>query len=154
MPNPTGWVDPKGLSCKQSNYPEGPYGVIVPGGGLYAHESAGGHLIKKYVGRTDEQLAERLKQEPNVPTASTFPDRATAESIVLKVLSDNKAKINKFLKVDQKKLVITQKTQEPVGVSLKRGLQKTVPRKEIHLIIQRDKKMPDGYRILTGYPNP
>ncbi|WP_205896636.1 RHS repeat domain-containing protein, partial [Pseudomonas viridiflava] len=44
-PNPTAWVDPLGLSCKNTNCPEGPYSTIVPGGGLATHEKAGGHLI-------------------------------------------------------------------------------------------------------------
>ncbi|WP_177434323.1 RNase A-like domain-containing protein, partial [Pseudomonas sp. Irchel 3H9] len=154
VPNPTGWVDPLGLSCKTTNCPEGPYSVIVPGGGLDAHEAAGGHLIQKHVGRTDEQLAERLKQEPHVPTASTFPDRATAESAISKVLAQNHAKISKFLRGKDNQIVITQEVKEGVGTSLKRGSLTTVPGKEIYLIIRRDKKMPDGYRIHTGYPNP
>ncbi|MDY0898920.1 RHS repeat-associated core domain-containing protein, partial [Pseudomonas fluorescens] len=154
VPNPTGWVDPLGLSCKPTNCPEGPYSVIVPGGGLDAHEAAGGHLIKKHIGRTVEQLAERLRLEPHVPTASTFPDRATAESVISKVLAENQAKISKFLKGNDRQIVITQKSKDPVGVSLKRGYQTTVPGKEIYLIIRREKKMPDGYRIHTGYPNP
>ncbi|WP_242175070.1 MULTISPECIES: RHS repeat-associated core domain-containing protein, partial [unclassified Pseudomonas] len=154
VPNPTGWVDPLGLSCKPKNCPEGPYSVIVPGGGLDAHESAGGHLIEKHIGRTNQQLAERLQKEPHVPTASTFSDRASAELAISKVLADNQSRINNFLKGKDSQTVIIQKTQEPIGTSLKRGAQTTVPGKEIYLIIRRDKKMPIGYRIHTGYPNP
>mgnify|MGYP000386227044 CR=1 FL=1 len=31
----------------------------VPGGGLSAHEGAGGHLIARHVGRTEQQLIDR-----------------------------------------------------------------------------------------------
>ncbi len=33
---------------------------IVPGGGLQAHEAAGGHLIQRHVGQTDADLIARL----------------------------------------------------------------------------------------------
>jgi hypothetical protein len=154
VPNPTGCVDPLGLSCKSTNCPEGPYSAIVPGGGLAAHEAAGGHLMKKHVGRTDQQLEDRLKHEPNVPTASTFSDRATAESAISKVLDNNQSKINSFLKGKDNQVVIIEKTAEPIGTSWKRGASSTVPGTEIYLIIRRDKKMPTGYRLHTGYPNP
>jgi hypothetical protein len=66
----------------------------------------------KHIGRTDEQLAERLKREPHVPTASTFPDRATAESVISKVLDENQAKTSKFLKGKDSHIVITQKIEK------------------------------------------
>ncbi|MFC6337602.1 type IV secretion protein Rhs [Pseudomonas sp. CCM 7891] len=159
VPNPTGWVDPLGLSCKAAACPEsivadGPYSEIVPGGGLAAHEAAGGHLIKKHIGKTNEQLASRLKHEPHVPTASTFHDRATAESTVSKMITDNGAKINKFTKGNKDKITIIQKTQHPIGTSLVRGAAATTPGTKIYLVLLKDKKMPDGYKVLTGYPSP
>ncbi|MEX5593130.1 RNase A-like domain-containing protein [Pseudomonas orientalis] len=154
VPNPTGWVDPLGQSCKKTNCSAGPYSVIVPGGGLAAHEAAGGHLIEKHVGRTHEQLLERLKQEPHIPAASTFKDRATAELAIANVLDDNKTKIKNFLKGKNSQIVITQKTEEPIGISFKKNTTIPVPGKEIYLIIRRDKNMHNGYRIHTGFPNP
>ncbi|CRM04351.1 Cell wall-associated polypeptide CWBP200 [Pseudomonas sp. 28 E 9] len=154
VPNPTGWVDPLGQICKKTNCSAGPYSVIVPGGGLAAHEAAGGHLIEKHVGRTHEQLLERLKQEPHIPAASTFKDRATAELAVANVLDDNKTKIKNFLKGKNSQIVITQKTEEPIGISFKKNTTIPVPGKEIYLIIRRDKNMHNGYRIHTGFPNP
>ncbi|MBH3425451.1 RNase A-like domain-containing protein, partial [Pseudomonas gessardii] len=159
VPNPTGWVDPLGLSCKTAACPgsivaDGPYSEIVPGGGLAAHEAAGGHLIKKHIGRTNEQLASRLKHEPYVPTASTFHDRATAESTVSKVIADNGARIDNFTKGSKEKITIIQKTQHPIGTSLVRGALATTPGTKIYLVLLKDKKMPTGYKILTGYPSP
>lgn len=110
--------------------------------------------MKKHVGRTDQQLKDRLKNEPNVPTASTFPDRATAESAVSKVIDDNQSKISDFLKGKDNQIVVIEKASEPVGTSWKRGAKAAVPGTEIYLIIRKDKKMPTGYRIHTGYPNP
>ncbi|CAN2968921.1 hypothetical protein METHPM2_1430001 [Pseudomonas sp. PM2] len=154
VPNPTGWVDPLGLSCKKTSCPEGPHSVIVPGGGLAAHEAAGGHLMQKHVGRTDQQLLDRLRQEPHIPAASTFHDRATAELAISKVLDNNQDKIKDFLEGNNQQIVITQPSPEPIGTSFKKNTTTPVPGKEIYLIIRRDQKMHTGYRIHTGFPNP
>ncbi|CAH0165153.1 Putative deoxyribonuclease RhsC [Pseudomonas sp. Bi123] len=109
-PNPTGWVDPLGLACLPCPgeiEADGPFSEIVPGGGLAAHEAQGGHLIAKHIGRTDLQLAQRLEAEPTIPAASTFPDRAIAESAVARALSENKKRIDKFLKSKKSKTTIT-----------------------------------------------
>jgi hypothetical protein len=47
----------------------------VPGGGLAAHEVAGGHTIAKHVGQTEAQLAAKLAAEPNISAASTFGNK-------------------------------------------------------------------------------
>jgi hypothetical protein len=49
--------------------------------------------------------------------------------------------------------VIIQKPKEPIGTSIKKKTTTPVPGKEIYLIIRRDKNMPNGYRIHTGFPN-
>ncbi len=48
---------------------------------LSIDDARGGHTLKRHVGRTDAQLAERLARE-HVSAASTYPDRATAERVV------------------------------------------------------------------------
>jgi hypothetical protein len=49
---------------------------------LAASELMGGHTLARHVGRTDGQLRERLRREPNIAAASTYSDRATAERVV------------------------------------------------------------------------
>jgi hypothetical protein len=78
----------------------------------------------------------------------------TAEAATSKVLDDNQSKINNFLKGKEHQLIITQKTPEPIGTSWKRRENAPTVGTEIRLIIRKDKKMPDGYRIHTGFPNP
>lgn len=56
--------------------------TIVPGGGLAAHEAAGGHLIAKHVGQSEAQLLSRLSAEPRITGSSSFYDRAFAEKAV------------------------------------------------------------------------
>ncbi|MEM5604693.1 WXG100 family type VII secretion target [Bacillus cereus] len=72
---------------------------LAPGGGLAAHEARGGHLIERHIGKTDEELLQRLESNSTITGASTFADRATAEKIANEVLSNpqNTEKINRWL---------------------------------------------------------
>nr|WP_323055811.1 RHS repeat-associated core domain-containing protein [Pseudomonas lurida] len=88
VPNPTGWIDPLGLSCKIGN---------CPGSVLDTHEKAGGHLIKKHVAQTRTQLTARLNFEPHIPAASTFKNQEEAEALVSKSLNTHRHEILKFL---------------------------------------------------------
>src|SRR5205823_7736365 len=49
---------------------------------LAADEAMGGHTLARHVGRTDAQLAERLRRERTISAASTYTDRSTAERAV------------------------------------------------------------------------
>ena len=53
--------------------------VIDPGAGaprydLEGDEVIGGHTIERHVGRTDRDLADRLRREPQISAASTYTD--------------------------------------------------------------------------------
>jgi RHS repeat-associated protein len=153
-PNPTGWVDPLGLACITCPGPgtaDGPFSEIVPGGGLEAHESRGGHVIAKHVDRSEAQLRARLQEEPNIPIASTFPNRFEAESALSNAMRNNQKKIDDFVKGKAKKLIINEKVSIPVGVVRKSG--KLEPLLSIRLVLQRDVNSPLGYFILTGFVN-
>ncbi|EUB87800.1 RHS repeat protein [Pseudomonas sp. GM30] len=156
VPNPTGWVDPLGLTCAPcpgAIQADGPYSEIVPGGGLEAHESRGGHVIAKHVERSEAQLRARLKAEPNIPIASTFPNRFEAEAALSNVMRSNQKKIDDFLKGKAKKLVINEQVSVPAGVGVVRKSGKLEPLFSIRLVLQRDVKSPLGYYILTGFVN-
>ncbi|MCF4998995.1 RHS repeat protein, partial [Pseudomonas syringae] len=154
-PNPTGWVDPLGLACSPcpgDASADGPYSKIVPGGGLAAHEAQGGHLIAKHVGRTDAQLAQRLRNEPNIPAASTFPNRSVAESAVSDALSANSLRIKKFLESSKIKTTISHQFTSPIGVSIVNGQPQVLAAHRLLLVLKKDPKLPLGYFLLTGFP--
>ncbi|WPN62906.1 RHS repeat protein [Pseudomonas sp. P9_32] len=152
--NPTGWVDPLGLACQCPGDIEadGPFSEIVPGGGLAAHEARGGHLIEKHVGRSEDQLRRRLDLEPRVPTASTFPDRATAESAVSSVLKTRKLEIDEFLSSRLRtSLALRQPFSSPVGVGVVRQTGNLEPLSVVVLVIRKSDRSPTGYNLLTGF---
>src|SRR5262245_10236609 len=49
---------------------------------LSADEAMGGHTLQRHVGRSDDDLRARLEREPQISSASTYTDRATAERVV------------------------------------------------------------------------
>ncbi|SFD27842.1 Pre-toxin TG [Clostridium uliginosum] len=65
-------------------------------GGLDVHESMGGHLLEKHVGKTEQELLDRLKNQPKISGSSSFSDKNIAEDVCYKILSNknNKIKIN------------------------------------------------------------
>ncbi|MFL1419948.1 RHS repeat-associated core domain-containing protein [Pseudomonas fildesensis] len=143
VPNPTGWIDPLGLSCKVGN---------CPGGILDTHEEAGGHLLEKHVEQTDAQLFTRLELEPHIPAASTFRNKKEAEALVSKSLTNRREEILKFLEGKKDKHIINESSNLPVGLSAIRGAEASIPVYNFILVLKRKPKMPDGYLLLTGYP--
>jgi hypothetical protein len=134
--------------------PPGPSSPLVPGGGLTAHEKpiGPGHLLKKHVGESYEDLARRLAKEP-IDAASSFTDRVVAERSVKETIDANKGKIADWLASGSKTpLAISHTMSEPLGISVPRGVPVGVPASNVRVILVRDATFPDGYAILTGYP--
>jgi RHS repeat-associated protein len=157
---------PVAMSTKGGNYttwrrlpgstPAGATSRLVPGGGLAAHEAAGGHTIARHVGQTDAQLAARLAAEPTIPAASTFPDRATAERVIADALDVRAADLQAWLAGSAPRLTPPLRVTLPytTGRSLPRGATATIDVQSVLIVLQRDASLPTGYRIVTAYPVP
>ena len=63
---------------------------------LQRDEQLGGHTLRKHVGRTDDQLRERLEQEPHISAASTWTNSQLAEETVGAALRDQAARISRW----------------------------------------------------------
>ncbi|MFJ7637946.1 RNase A-like domain-containing protein [Peribacillus sp. NPDC097225] len=127
---------------------------LAPGGGLAAHEVKGRHLIERHVGKTDEELLERIKNNPRINGSSTFKDRAIAEKVVSTALSEinNKNAIKSWMSNSQSKsnLVLTYEGTEVIGRGVKRGSTTVENMSNARIILKKDG---EGNYILTGYPN-
>ncbi|MEC1748906.1 ribonuclease YeeF family protein [Bacillus mojavensis] len=137
------------------NVKQGDSTPLAPGGGLAAHEAKGGHLLEKHVGKTDEELIERLRIDPNphITASSTFKDRATAERIANSVLNDPKniKKIENWIDDPKKpKLMLRYKGDgEIIGRSVSRNSELVENVTNAKIILKKDN---NGNFILTGYP--
>lgn len=136
-----------GVERRLRNYPP------VPGGGLQAHENAGGHLIKDHVGKSREELTRRLISDPKIPFSSTFQNQEIAEAAVSSAIRANTRQIADHVTSQAtSNKVIDHTFSSPVGEVIARNSSRFVQTSKLRVIIKNDDKMPDGYLIVTGYP--
>lgn len=126
--------------------------LIVPGGGLDAHERAGGHMLERHVGKTAEQLKRRLESDSHISAASSFTDRPTADRAVAAAIQANRKRIQNWVKGGSDRLVVTYRSPTPVGISMGRSSAKPKDAYSVRLVLVRDERFPGKWRILTGYP--
>lgn len=126
---------------------------LAPGGGLAAHEARGGHLIERHIGKTDEELLQRLESNSTITGASTFADRATAEKIANEVLSNpqNTEKINRWLNNPDSKPTLPLRYQgtDITGRHVPRGSEIISEVTNARIVLKKNR---DGSFIITGYP--
>lgn len=123
-------------------------------GNLAREERQGGHLIRKHVGQTPEQLRARLERERNISAASSFSNLPTAEAAVDAALKANRDRINQWLAGSSPRFVVNYTASNPVGFTMRRGEAEARSTRRLRLVLVRDTREQDGYRILTGYPTP
>ena len=113
-----------------------------------------GHTLERHVGKTDEQLKERLRTD-NVSAASTYYDKETETKAVKDSLKQHEKEKKKWLKESKEnRLVLNTKHNFAVGktvlkkdMRVKDGLRNTVT------VLQRDKGSQLGFKIITSYPS-
>jgi Bacterial CdiA-CT RNAse A domain len=119
---------------------------------LSQDESAGGHTLRKHVGRSDEELRQRLRRERNISAASTWTDRATAETAVGAALQQNRDRIERWANRSggHPNFVIDYDSDRPLGRSLRRDTDQ--PTSCSHATIVLRWSAPSDYYVLTSYP--
>ncbi len=127
-------------------------GTRVPGGGLQAHEDAGGHLLERHVGKSEGWLLDRVNRE-NVSAASSFRDVGEAEHFVAETLAENQDAIDAWLGGEGgNRLVVDATFDASTGISVKRGDRHAEDVFSVRLVLERSDALGIGYRIVTGYP--
>ncbi|HET8666471.1 MAG TPA: RNase A-like domain-containing protein [Terriglobales bacterium] len=118
---------------------------------LSADEARGGHTLKRHVGRTDDELLERLSGE-HIGAASTYSDRGAAEAVVGAALVQNRDRIRRWLlrKGGHPNLVLDYDSDRPVGRTLHRGDPQAQPCSHAILVLKYDGL--NQYHVLTSYP--
>lgn len=119
---------------------------------LSRDEERGGHTLRKHVGQTDMQLAERLRRERNISAASTWTDLETAEETVAKALASESERIDKWIRrgYPRPNLALHYDAGRLIGRSLSRGADRAVDCTRAVVVLRADG--PEGYYVLTTYP--
>jgi len=119
---------------------------------LSQDESAGGHILRKHVGRTDDQLIERLNEEHNISGASTYTDRAAAEHAVGAAIAQSQDRIQRWLgrPGGHANLVLDYDSPQPIGRTINRGEDRSHTCS--HALVVLKYAGPNDYYVLTSYP--
>ena len=119
---------------------------------LSRDEAAGGHILRKHVGQTEEQLRERLERERNITGASTYTDRSTAEHAVGTAIAQSQNRIASWMgrSGGHPNLVLDYDSETPIGRTINRGENQSRPCG--HAVIVLRYAGPDDYYVLTSYP--
>ncbi len=112
-----------------------------------------GHAIERHVGKHDQALLQRMRDEPWIGGASSFPTEAVAARSVASLIQRNQAAIETWLAGQGKGLPIRGHFDEVVGRRADAdGTVSDVKGALAYLV--RDAESPDGFRVHTAYPIP
>jgi hypothetical protein len=116
-------------------------------------EARGGHTLARHVGKTDADLRERLRRE-QISAASTYTDRATAERVVARALTRQRAKVDQWLarQGSRPNLALDYRgdPREPIGRSITRRNPQPVPCTNAVVVLRSSGGR--GFIVLTSYP--
>jgi len=117
-------------------------------------EQLGGHTLQRHVGRSDQQLIERLVREPEISAASTYDDRATAEKTVAAALARERDRIESWLNRpgSHPNLALQFHGNEALGRSMRRGESSSQPAYDAAVVLRWDGDR--HFHVLTTYPEP
>ena len=118
---------------------------------LSRDEGRGGHTLRKHVGRTDDELRQRLERERNISAASTWRDRGAAEETVAAALQAERGKIENWQRRGERRpnLALHFDVGHEIGRSLVRGATEVVPCTEAVIVLRADG---EAFYVLTTYP--
>ena len=119
---------------------------------LARDEQRGGHTLDKHVGRTDDQLRERLERERDISAASTWTDLTAAEETVAAALRANQGKIDRWNDrgYPRTNLALHFDAGHPIGRTMHHGERTSEPCSGAVVVLKADRD--GGFFVLTTYP--
>jgi hypothetical protein len=127
--------------------------AAAEGRDLEADERAGGHTIARHVGKTDQELRERLARQRGISAASTWTDRDTAARTVGATLEQARSRVERWRRRTggRPNLALEWRGRQVVGRSLERGARTAVDVACGVVVLRWDAPREDFY-VLTSYP--
>lgn len=121
-----------------------------PSHDLAPDERSGGHTLRKHVGRTDDELRERLAQE-DISAASTYTDRAAAQFAVGNALVENSNRIEQWMaRSNHSNLVLDYRGNQTMGRTLHRADSSSRPCADAKVVLRWLSS--SEFYVLTSYP--
>ncbi|EHR68978.1 hypothetical protein BurJ1DRAFT_0079 [Burkholderiales bacterium JOSHI_001] len=121
---------------------------------LAAEEASGGHTIAKHVGRTEEQLRQRLLTDRRIPVASTFRNLSEAERFIAEALRANREAISSWAKaaaIGERERFIYD-AGKAVGFGIVRTMGKAESMTKMLVVLKKVQDQNRIYFVLTAFP--
>lgn len=120
---------------------------------LARDEARGGHTLARHVGRSVEELRQRLAREAGISAASSFTDRRAAERAVARALARHGERIAGWSQRGPRRpnlaLDVDAPGGETLGITLVRGAATAQPCRRARVVLRADG---EGFFVLTAYP--
>jgi hypothetical protein len=117
-------------------------------------ERLGGHTLARHVGRTDDELRERLRREPDIAAASTYADRQTAERVIAETLRRFSTRVESWSARTGSRpnlaLDFRGEAGRPIGRSVRRGDSRVRACSDAVVVLRWHAA--GRYYVLTSYP--
>lgn len=119
---------------------------------LSRDEERGGHTLAKHVGRSDDELRQRLDRERNISAASTWTDREAAEETVAAALRQEHNRIEDWERRGERRpnLALHFDAGHVIGRSMRHGDSSSSPCHGAVIVLKADG--PGSFYVLTTYP--
>lgn len=121
---------------------------------LGADERIGGHTLARHVGKSDDDLAERLRREPQISAASTYADEDTARRSVGAALAQSRGRVQAWASRSgfRPNLVLNYDSGgRPLGRALARGARVSAVATRALVVLRWDERRQRWF-VLTSYP--
>jgi hypothetical protein len=120
---------------------------------LSTDEARGGHTLARHVGKTDEELRDRLRRESDISSASTYTDRATAEAVVGAALASGGRSFDAWRSRLGRRpnFVLHFDAGHVIGRSMGRRRTEATPCEDVLVVLRWDERR-ERFYVLTSYP--
>jgi hypothetical protein len=117
---------------------------------LSRDEERGGHTLRKHVGRSDDELRERLDRE-RISASSTWTDRESAETTVAHAMQAERGRIESWEQRGEPRpnLALHFDAGHPIGRTMTRGSSQSMPCSQAVIVLKADG---NSFYVLTTYP--
>jgi len=120
---------------------------------LSADEAMGGHTLARHIGKSDDELRARLRHEPDISSASTYTDLATAEAVVGEAMASAGPPFEVWRNRTGRRpnFVLHFAAGRVIGRSIARERHEPVPCEHALVVVRWDDQRHQSY-VLTSYP--
>ncbi|GAB2209166.1 hypothetical protein ROS1_59860 [Roseibium sp. ROS1] len=118
-------------------------------------EAKGGHTIKEHVGKSFDELLERLETSKQLNTVSSFRNLSEAEIFVSKCLQKNRKQIMEWAKGgSSSRKAFDLDVGKEVGLGVRRSIKNPEKFTKVRVVLRREIQGDKLYFILTSFPIP